>query len=352
MSTIAIYVPEDREIDLAALSVADYELVRGLHGLIRRGDGTLLCKRSRGDREMHVFKLGENYFARHFGGGGHGQHRISRISDEHLRGTETWLKAWDLAGIQTGTEVTTDNRVRLDAVAFGSQVTALETQVSPQSARVVKGRHTQRTHARSLTGQHQRALANPLRVVWFAPVGRPDWLYQVPTIQCANRSWESTPDPREVAAVGVRSVDVKPCSATWFSRCPERQFGWCSKQHLWMEPRKGLSVADVAAMVPSNDLAEVKMPGGIYLVDRASYARCKNFGYQSPQPSVSVPSARQPTSCDFAGHQNAAQINPSPLVADPYHLGSWARCVKCKKRYRPVSEFRRCYDCARAIGLR
>lgn len=314
MTSIAIYVPENREIDLSALSPCDYEMVKGLHGVIHRGQGVLLCKRARGDREMHVYKLGDHYFARHFSGGAHGEHRISRISDEHLRGTDAWLRAWSDAGFSTATEVSTDNHVRLDAVAFGGRITALETQVQPQSAAVVKGRHTKRLRARSFTGEHARPLAEQLQVVWFAPVGRPDWLYKVPTVQCQNRSWETTPDPHRVPAIGVRSIEVKPCSSMWFPRCPYQR-GWCGQLHLWARPREGLSIADVAAMVPVGDLTPVRLPNGIYLTDRVGYARCKNFGYSAPVRPPPSPAPRAPA-CEWDGHERPAAVPAEPERAE------------------------------------
>ena len=309
MTSVAIYVPEGREIDLSALSARDYEMVKGLHGMIHRGHPVLLCMRTRGDREMHVYKRGTHYFARHFSGGGHGDHSIRRVSDEHLRGTDCWLQAWSDAGFGTATEVSTDNSVRLDAVAFGGHVTALETQVHPQSAAVVKGRHTRRLRARSFTGQHARDLTEALRVVWFAPVGRPDWLYRVPTVQCQNRSWETTPDPHTVPAIGVRSIDIQPCSATWFPRCPDRRAGWCGKLHLWAEPRGGLTLADVAAMVPEGDLIPVELDNGIYLTDRLGYARCKSFGYSAP-PEPPLPTRPRALDCDWNGHGQDTETAP------------------------------------------
>jgi hypothetical protein len=338
-------MPENREIDLSMLSPADYEMVKSLHGVIHRGQGILLCKRARGDREMHVYKLGGHYFARHFSGGAHGQHKISRISDEHLRGTDCWLQAWSTAGFGTATEVRTDNRVVLDAVAFGGNLTALETQVSPQTAARVKGRHTQRLRVRALTGDHARTLASPLEVVWFAPIGRPDWLYQVPTVQCQNRSWEATPDPRTVPAIGVRSIEVKPCSSTWFPRCPDRRFGWCGKAHLWAQPRDGLSIADVAAMVPEGDLRPIKLDNGIYLTDRLGYTRCRSFGYVAPASS-DPPKAPQPAvkGCEWDGHEGPPAEPPSPL-------GEWVPCIKCGRRHRPANIMRLCYDCRLKAGV-
>lgn len=346
VTSIAVYVPENREIDLSMLSPADYEMVKGLHGLIHRGDSVLLCKRARGDREMHVAKSSHGrYFARHFSGGGHGDHSISRITDEHLRGTDCWVRAWSDIGLSTGTEVRTDNHVQLDAMVFGSNIVGLETQVQPQSAPVVKGRHTRRRNARSLTGKYARQLSKPLDVVWFAPVGRPDWLYQVPTIQCQNRSWEATPDPHTVPAIGVRSIDVKPCSSTWFQRCPDRRFGWCGKVHLWAQPRNGLSIADVAAMVPEGDLTPVKLDNGIYLTDRVGYARCHSFGYSAPADNQ-PPQAPQPKAkgCEWDGHKRPSSAEP-PRPLRALNLGKWVLCIKCGRRHRPANIMGLCHYC-------
>jgi hypothetical protein len=43
LTTLVKYAPEDRELDLACLSPADYELITGLRGHIDRGDEILIC---------------------------------------------------------------------------------------------------------------------------------------------------------------------------------------------------------------------------------------------------------------------------------------------------------------------
>ena len=341
MTAIAIY--QDRELNLSALSPADYEAIKALHGTIHRGDRILLCKRPSGDREMHVFRSPNGaYFARHFHGGAHGDHRIARVSDEHLRGTECWLNAWLEAGFPTATEVSTDNKVRLDALAFGRHLTALETQVTAQAAARVRGRHTQRLHARALTGAHARDLAEPLRVIWFAPVGRPEWLYRVPSVACRNRSWETTPAPHSVPAIGVRSVDIEPCKSPWFDRCPETGRIWCGRHHVWTGLRGGLSVADIAALVPEGQLIPLDIPGrGVYLVDPASRERYQDFTGHAAQ--IPVPEKRpevkreiRGAECDWTGHSIPGNA-----------LGPWAQCARCKRRYRPTSPAGLCYDCDR-----
>jgi hypothetical protein len=331
VTTIVTYAPGRRELDLSQLSPSDYEMIAKLRGNIGRGDRVLLCKQAAGDRELYVWKHESGqYYARHYPGDACGSdHAIHRMTDEHLRGTDCWLRAWDAAGFSPATEVTTDNRVRLDAVAFAKSVTALETQVQPQTASAVKGRHTKRLRARAFTGNHARVLGEPLQVIWFAPVGRPEWLYHVPTVQCQNRSWEVTPAPGSVAAIGVREFEVKACSSTWFPRCPDRRSGWCGKPHLWMQLRGGLTIADVAEMVPERHLIPVEMPSGMtYLTDQRSYARCKSFGYTSPPiPEPTLARKQKSTSCAWTGHARSDRARCQMLTLGREGCG----CAMCTR---------------------
>lgn len=361
MSTIAIYAPEHREMDLSALSPRDYETVKGLHGLIKRGDGILLCKRADGDREMFVRRSDGNYFACHFKGGGHGDHAIRRMTPEHLRSVDCWLSAWSAAGYEAAAEVHTSNQLRLDAVAFGPRITGLEVQVQPQAPALVKARHTRRLRATALTGQHERTLSRPMEVVWFAPVGRPSWLYEVPSIECGNRSWEVTPKPTEVAAIGVLRIDIKPCIPTWFSGCPgpsRRGQTWCGRSHPWTEPRERLSIADLAPMITEEQLVPTDIPGiGVHYAGLADRARYEQFAAET-MPTVPLGRRRSrpasPTACDWAGHsrQTAAVEVParhevaapgtSSRMPDP---SAWCACASCGRRYRPAHPSGKCYDC-------
>ncbi len=306
MSDLALYAPDNRVLDLGHLSPADYQLIASLRGNIRRGDRILLCGKPGGDPEMSVWqdRATGRYWARHFPGGAHGGHEIGLMTPAHLRGTDCWVTAWTGGGLTAATEVTTSNRLRLDAVAFGGRrITALETQVSDQRTPKVKARHTQRIRAKALTGQHARQLTQPLEVVWFAPVGRPEWLYQVPSISCANRAWEVTPAPETVAAIGIRSADIKPCQPPWFPQCPVTRKNWCGLPHIWLEPRGGLSIADVAVMIPGEQLVTVDIPGvGIYYTDPASRERCADFTTTSQPPQPKPSDRPRADDCGWAGH--------------------------------------------------
>ena len=242
--------------------------------MISRGDCTLICQRTSGDRELHVRKIGDSYFACHFPGGAHGDHKISRITDEHLHGTDCWIQAWSDAGFSTAREVATNNSTRLDAVAFGNRVVALETQFSPQAPARVKARHTQRRRAKAFTGEHARQLTEPLEVLWFSPAGIRDWLYSVPSVYSNDQSWTgAVPSPRSVQAIGVRSVDIRRCEPTWFHSCPESRYGWCGRFHPAVSLRGKLTIADVADQVAAGELASIRVGNSLFLADSASRKR-------------------------------------------------------------------------------
>lgn len=367
MAVTAIYTPEGRELDLSALSPADYAMISGLRGLIHHGDGILLCKRATGDREMYIRKVGGKYFASHFKGGAHGEHPITRMSDEHLRGTDCWLTAWSDAGYTTATEVTTGNRTRLDAVAFGPKITALEVQATPESAAVVRRRDAKRRNAKSFTGKYSRVLTAPLEVVWFSPSGRPDWLYQVPTIQCRNRSWNVTPNPWEIPAVGIRVIDIHPCSPAFFSSCPLTGSGWCGARHPLDAPTEAgsqrLSIAHAAAMIPAGELVTVTISGrGIYYTDPASLERYQDFAASAESRRAASRSDRSRAGragrgrhnpCEWSGHAAAAPeqerengaFASRPEPPEQPDFGPWVACVRCGEPYRPANPSGRCHIC-------
>ena len=95
-----------------------------------------------------------------------------------------------------------------------------------------------------------------------------------------------------------------PRSAAPGERVEQNPSGWCGQPDLWMQLRRGLTIADVAGMVPERDLVPVRMPTGmIYLVDRLSYVRCQSFGFSSPpvKPPARRRRARR-TECDWEGY--------------------------------------------------
>lgn len=320
MTTSALYTPDNRMLELSQVTESDMRLLESLRGNIKRGQNILLCQHPGGDPEMFVWRDSRTgrYWAKHFAGGGHlGGHQIHRMTPEHQRGTECWVTAWSDAGYSTATEVTTNNRARFDAVAFGPRITGLEVQVQLQETRRVKARHTQRLNATALTGPCARTLDRPVETVWFAPVGQPQWLYKVPSFECGNRSWEITPRPSVVPAIGARSIDVKPCRPPWFQQCPVKRRNFCGGSHLWTEPRGGLSIADVAAMIPEGQLVPVEISGqGVYYTDPASRERFEDFAGTGPKPEPHpIPRPRPPMDCDWSGHDAVPSLQAArPLM--------------------------------------
>ena len=200
MTSFALFVPEGRLLNLAALSPADYKLITGLHGNIRHGDGILLCKETGGDPEMHVRRSpdGTRFWAVHFAGGAHGTHDIRPESEEHRRGKDYWVRAFDTAGFTAVREVSTNNRTRLDAAAFGGAVdTGVEVQLYTPRPGEVKRRTTQSMRATATTGAAPRLLPSGILPVWFSPsIGRLTWHYTAPTILAQDRDWGMLPGPR------------------------------------------------------------------------------------------------------------------------------------------------------------
>ena len=108
------------------------------------------------------------------------------------------------------------------------------------------------------------------------------------------------------------------------------------------EPRLGLTVDDVLAMVPAEQLVMLKTAAGrIWLTDQDSRTRYREltadmtpdaapFGLQ---PKASADEAQE---CRSPRHEAASEA-----------LGEWMACQGCQRRYRPASPRGSCYDCTR-----
>jgi hypothetical protein len=100
MATYVRYVPDGRELDLARLTPADYQLITDLHGEIHRGEPMLICLRPGiQNSEMFIRERSGRFFAAHFPGGGHGEHPISPTSKSSDRRSPPVLPKGALPGI-------------------------------------------------------------------------------------------------------------------------------------------------------------------------------------------------------------------------------------------------------------
>jgi hypothetical protein len=259
------YVPEDRELDLSALTADDYKLITGLHGAIRHGDPVLLCREpGAGDGEMHIRDQGRGrYIAAHFPGGAHGSHPISLESAEHQRQKEYWARSAQAAGLRATIEYTVPGG-RLDvAITGGAVATDIEIQRSEITARTAKVR----------TSKYFKAGFLP---VWFNDgSARPLWLNEVPALGCVRMPWnEQLPRPRAVTATGLTTFEAVRCVIGAFDRCPDNHPRPCGRFHARPSPWGGLAVDDVAAMIPAGEILPMRGPKGlVYLVSPASLAR-------------------------------------------------------------------------------
>ncbi|WP_037305572.1 hypothetical protein [Amycolatopsis orientalis] len=269
MSTLVRYSKDgdDRLIDLAELNPIDYELIKGLRGEINRGDRILLCQQALADdegAEMFVRLRGGRYWAAHFPGSGcAGQHEIARESDEHRWQKEYWQRAAEDAGYRVTQEYRTGRGTVLDVAIDGPYRTGIEVQRSAIELSLVKARTTKSFGAGWLP-------------VWFLDSDRtPPWFYAVPSLGCNDVRWSTLPERRAATAIGPRTMTPTRCTVSSFGgRCPAggrakrtRPKRPCGQWHPEPQPRGGLTVDDVAGMLPSAELVAMRdLLGDVRLV--------------------------------------------------------------------------------------
>jgi hypothetical protein len=209
MATFVRYVPENRDLDLASLSLRDYQLITRLHGEIRRGEPVLICLRPGGrNGEMFIRERDGRFFAAHFKGGAHeGGHEVVLESLAHRRQKEYWVRGAEAAGLRAAVEWPVRGG-RLDVAITGG---AVDTDVEIQRSEITQAL------ARRRTTLYFRAGFLP---VWFNDGGeRPLWLREVPALGCVKVPWnEQLPRPRAVTATGLTSIEAVRCEVGAFGR--------------------------------------------------------------------------------------------------------------------------------------
>ena len=331
MTTFVRYGPEGRDIDLASLSPADYELIASLHGNIRRGDRTLVCLQpTAGNGEMRIFMRNKKYWAAHFAGGAHGDHVVALESDAHKRETEYWLRAAEDRGHEAAKEVRTGNGTVLDLGIDGPVRTGVEIQHSPITTPVVKTRTTKSFRAGYTT-------------VWFSDWDKsPPWLHHVPSLGCNRLPWDEVLPPRRAAtATGLRLIEAVKCVVGAFPKCPEGGWRPCGMYHQKPVPWLGLTVDDVAGMVPAGEAVPlIGKSNYVYLVPPASVDLYRELsgrsGLYEPggKPKVKV-SSRAPRVCTSPAHESLPPTD-------------WKWCRVCQRRYWLLNDVAGlCYDCQR-----
>lgn len=258
MSTLVRYTPEDRVLNLANLSRSDYELIRSLHRRVVRGQRTLICLQSSVNddaAEMFIRLSGNKYWAVHFAGGAHGAHEISIETDEHRRQKDYWHRAAEDAGYRASKEFRTGGGTVLDVAIEGPRRTGIEVQHSLIEVKLVKSRTTKSYRAGWLP-------------VWFLDSDRtPAWFHHVPAVGCNRISWGDLPPRRAATAVGLTKFSPLKCTAGAFDACPAGRKRPCGGWHPQREPWGGLTVDDVAAMVPAEQILPMRdAKGRVHLV--------------------------------------------------------------------------------------
>jgi hypothetical protein len=312
MTTFARYMPQDRVLNLARLSQADLDLVVGLRGNISRGDRVLICLMpGGGNGEMFIRKDGDDiYRAVHFPGGAHGPHPVALETIEHRRQKEYWARAATDHGLTATLEVPVKGAGVLDVAITGGAVdTDIEIQRTAITAAKVKARTTRYAKAGYLP-------------VWFNDAGaRPPWLNDVPALGCNPMPWDiALPARRQVTATGLGVLRAVRCDISQFGgRCPDTGRHPCGRHHPAITAgRIGLTVDDVAAMLPAGQLVPLRYwTGTAFLVSPEDFATYQDMtgGQGHWQPGgKTIPGKRtirqKPEPCRNPSHD----LPPDPAI--------------------------------------
>ncbi|MFD2422757.1 hypothetical protein, partial [Amycolatopsis pigmentata] len=195
-----------------------------------------------------------------------------RESDEHRRQKDYWQRAAEDAGYQASQELRTGNGTILDVAIEGPRRTGIEVQHSALDTRLAKSRSTRSFRAGWLP-------------VWFLDSDHtPQWFHSVPAVNCnVQLPWSTTLPPRRSAtALGPSKFVAQVCTATTFGTCPANSRGRpkrpCGKHHPKREPWYGLTVDDVAALIPAEEIVPMRdLQGNVHLIDHDNLALYKKL---------------------------------------------------------------------------
>jgi hypothetical protein len=320
MTTYATYAPENRDLQLDKLSAADFELITSLHGEIKRGERTLICRVNGNNGEMFVRRYasdsGDIYRAVHFAGGAHGPHPIALETVEHRRQKDYWARAAADSGYAADLEVPVNGAGVMDVVISGGDVpTDIEVQHSEIHQKEVRRRTT----------RYYRAGYLP---VWFNDAGgdRPRWLYDVPALGCNALPWDVLPPRRQVTATGLGVLRAVRCDVSvnqFNGRCPDSGGRPCGRTHpLVTAGRIGLTVDDVPGMLPAGHLVPLAYRTGVtFLVSPEDLARYEDAtGGQGVWRPGGKPGAggkrtyqQRPEPCQYPEHE-AGGLEAAPVL--------------------------------------
>jgi hypothetical protein len=307
MTSYVRYAPEGRTLDLASLNAADCQLIAGLHGSIHRGDQVLICLEPGGNNgEMHIHRRANSgkCWAVHFAGGSHGSHPVIPESDEHKRQKEYWARSARAIGLHAVIEYPVSRGVLDVAITGGLVPTDIEVQRSEIRATLVKTRTTRYFNAGYLP-------------VWFNDSGpRPLWLREVPALGCNPKQWnEFLPPPRAVNATGLTVIEAVRCVYGAFERCPGKHARPCGQYHPKRGAWPGLTLDDVAGMVPAGQIMPLcALDGRVYLVSNSSFRIYQELtgglGEWMPggKTKLKRPPAQNPEQCRNPMHEASAPL--------------------------------------------
>ncbi|GGP87458.1 hypothetical protein [Saccharothrix coeruleofusca] len=284
MTTRALYCPQNRELDLSELSASDYRLIRSLRGRLHRGDRVLLCLEpvEPGQDELFVQESGGNCYAVHFDGDR--AHLVSRESDEHKWQKEYWYRAAEDAGHSAQVQYSTRRGTVLDVAIHAAVRTGVELRRAHTNARVAADRTAKAHRAGWLS-------------LWFADADHaPSWFHRIPSVGYNRISWDALPPRRAATATGLKEVEPVKCTIRAFDRCPAGKRLHCGEFHPDLKPWRGVTVDQVAAMVPAGRAVALATSRGlVYVVPRESLDRYQELTGRTglyvpgPDPHAAVP---------------------------------------------------------------
>lgn len=284
MRDLVVHAPTGLELDFAEDDFGGPRQSAVVAAWRRKGNadpGEFICHVHR-DREkpwLYLQQRGRVIVAAHWPGSKLDNHKITYgVSDEHKRQVEYIARAGDAAGFDVGTEVSLPTKVRSDAVIYGPTTTGIEVQRSSLTARDAKARTTKARRAGVLP-------------IWFSDANHnPQWLFKVPGVRMNEQPWNTVPRPGSVTVVsGVRVVTAKRCRNIPDSPCSNRRRG-CNQWHPIHGPRLGVTVDDLAALVPNGELVPINyktLSGGSYTlivsrVDKERYEAVSGASAELP----------------------------------------------------------------------
>jgi hypothetical protein len=227
---------------------------------------------------------GTRLFGIHFEGG-FAHHEVARMSDEHKRQTEYLIRGATDAGFPAKAEVTLPSGTRPDAVIYGRHTVAIEVQRSPLTAQ-------------SAVTRVKKAMAGGMATsVWFSDWQhrKPKWQFRVPSIGMNSPTWDDLP-PRRSATVttGLRLITAVKCIPANLQRCP-RGKRHCGNFHEKHEPWMGMTVDDVASMVPAGEIVPMRFRGRDVLLVSPESLRLYEELAGHPAELVFIPAAENGT---------------------------------------------------------